>query len=235
MPTYNITAAVSLNASGVSHPGYDWKIYVPEGPYGSPAEVLIADSNTTPVHWTVGGTPGSGYLDLTVDYALHYNVQYDVKYYESDGYGTYNEYVGTFPDWYMWAQYSSQSVSLSMTAGSTQSVSITYQNQGQAFWNTQAEDGTYYVFLYSQSTAGNTRWGMDSVALPNIVGPWEYVTFTWTITAPATPGTYKFKWRPVLANVGEFGQYSIEVDIVVSAAPAAGRRGRFLAAALLAK
>jgi len=112
----------------------------------------------------------------------------------------------------------SQSVPTSLNAGQSTTVSVTMKNTGTTTW-TQA--GGYK--LGTQNPQDNTLWtgatriylsGSDSIA-PN-----QSKTFTFTITAPTTPGTYNFQWRMVQEGVQWFGAYSTNVSIQVISAPA---------------
>jgi hypothetical protein len=47
------------------------------------------------------------------------------------------------------------------------------------------------------------------------VAPGQQKTFTWTVQAPATAGTYNFQWRMVQDGVTWFGNMSANVAVVV--------------------
>ena len=97
----------------------------------------------------------------------------------------------------------SQLVPLLMTAGQAYNVSVTMGNTGLSTW---AADGSYQ--LVSQNPAGNGTWNPspsgsqnDSISSPvtAVGGTNTDVTFTFTVTAPSTPGTYNFQWQ--MANL----------------------------------
>ncbi|HLL75102.1 MAG TPA: NBR1-Ig-like domain-containing protein [Pyrinomonadaceae bacterium] len=110
-----------------------------------------------------------------------------------------------------------QSVPDWMTAGRPYSVSVTMRNTGANTW-TQA--GNYR--LGSQNPQDNGTWGSPRAALPAATISGAEATFTFTVTAPATPGTYDFQWRVVQDGVEWFGDYSANVPVTVLAAQSGG-------------
>jgi len=48
------------------------------------------------------------------------------------------------------------------------------------------------------------------------VGPGQSKTFTWTVTAPSSPGTYNFQWRMVQEFVQWFGATTPNVAVTVT-------------------
>ncbi|MCX8091420.1 MAG: PA14 domain-containing protein, partial [Verrucomicrobiae bacterium] len=94
------------------------------------------------------------------------------------------------------------SVPSTVAPGQTFTASITMRNSGTKPWTS---DGTPHR-LGSQNPQDNTRWGLSRVGLPTSpVNPGQNVTFTFTATAPTTPGTYPFDWRMVEDGVEWFG------------------------------
>jgi uncharacterized membrane protein len=95
-----------------------------------------------------------------------------------------------------------QTVPSTMTAGQSHDVSVTMQNTGSSTWTAA---GAYR--LGSVNPSNNLTWGMSRVYLSGNDGiaPGQQKTFTWTITAPTTPGTYNFQWRMVQEGVAWFG------------------------------
>jgi RHS repeat-associated protein len=98
----------------------------------------------------------------------------------------------------------SQAVPQTMLAGHQYAVSLTFKNTGSNTW----------------PLGGNHLLGRAVV--PTSVAPNGEVTFNFTVTAPATPGTYNFQWRMVQEYVEWFGDYSTNLSITVNAAPANG-------------
>jgi subtilisin family serine protease len=120
------------------------------------------------------------------------------------------------------AQFVSQSVPTSMETGGTYSASIVLRNVGTTTWTREEQ-----YRLGSQNEANNTTWGnvldvgngytVSRIELPTSVAPGQEVTLNFTITAPATPGTYNFQWRIVREWVEWFGDYTPNVAITVNA------------------
>lgn len=109
------------------------------------------------------------------------------------------------------AQFVSQSVPASLNTGQGAVVSVVMNNNGSTTWL----PGTYS--LGSRNPAGSTTWGMSSVALASSVAPGGNATFSFTITAPATAGTYNFQWQ-MQKGATSFGALSTNVAVTVSAA-----------------
>jgi hypothetical protein len=111
------------------------------------------------------------------------------------------------------AQFLSQSgVPARMSPGSAATVSITMRNLGTNSWTAAAN-----YRLGSQDPQDNTTWGLGRVdlAASDSIGQDVNKTFTFTIRAPATAGTYGFQWRMVQEAVTWFGDFSPAVNIVV--------------------
>jgi uncharacterized membrane protein len=107
------------------------------------------------------------------------------------------------------ASFVSQNVpSTTMVAGRTQEVSITMTNNGTKDWKTSTN--------HKLGAVGN-GWGMTRVPLniDEVIEPGEERTFTFTIKAPTTPGTYNFQYRMVQEGVSWFGAKSVLIPIKV--------------------
>ncbi|MFZ4508127.1 MAG: S8 family serine peptidase [Fimbriimonas sp.] len=109
----------------------------------------------------------------------------------------------------------SQSVPTTMVAGQTYSVSVTFQNTGT---NTWVGSGSNAYGMRTQNPLENTAFGTSAVWLPSAVtvAPGASRTFTFNVTAPATPGTYNFQWRMRQAGIAYFGQFSTNRVITVT-------------------
>jgi Ig-like domain-containing protein len=116
------------------------------------------------------------------------------------------------------AQFVSQSVPAQMTAGTQVQVSVTMKNTGVNTWT----EALGYR-LASRNPPDNVTWGVGRVLL----GPTESIasnqqkTFTFTVTAPSTPGNYNFQWQMIREGVGSFGALStnVVVNVVAPAIP----------------
>jgi hypothetical protein len=112
------------------------------------------------------------------------------------------------------ASFVSQSVPTSMSAGQTYSVSVTMRNSGTSTWTAA---GGYR--LGSQNPQDNRTWGLHRthLASADAIVPGQSKTFAFSVTAPATAGTYNFQWRMVREYVMWFGAYSSNVGVNVTA------------------
>src|SRR6185295_16046578 len=83
------------------------------------------------------------------------------------------------------AQFVSQSVPATMTAGQTYTVSVSMKNTGTNPWS----EATLHR-LGSENPRDNSTWGMGRVLLASgeTIAPGATKTFTWTVSAPSTPG-----------------------------------------------
>jgi hypothetical protein len=119
------------------------------------------------------------------------------------------------------AQFISQNISQTMTAGQTYSVSVTMKNTGTAAWT---ETDKYR--LGSQNPQDNWVWreGRVYLAAGESVSPGQTKTFTFSVKAPATPGAYNFRWQMVRDGVEWFGEKTSNVAVsVVRAVCVAGQ------------
>lgn len=112
------------------------------------------------------------------------------------------------------AAVTSQTIPLLMTAGTTQSFSITMQNDGGTAWT-----GSGFQ-LYSTNSPV-TLWGAGAVQ--HALGSMETVAvgasrvFTFNVTAPAAAGTYTSSWRMRQSpGIGFFGATASTPNIVVT-------------------
>jgi N-acetylneuraminic acid mutarotase len=108
-----------------------------------------------------------------------------------------------------------QSVPGLMAEGQQYQVSVTMRNVGDTTWTPEQA-----YLLGSQNPQDNTTWGLNRVGLPGPVAPGQQVTFQFTATAPANPGTYDFAWRMVQEGVQWFGDFTPDVPVVVQVGPA---------------
>lgn len=116
------------------------------------------------------------------------------------------------------ATFVSQTAPTSMTVGQSSSVSVTMRNSGTTTWAA----GTYK--LASQNPAGNSTWGLNQVALASPVAPGGQATFTFSVTAPATAGTYNFQWR-LQNGATYFGSASTNLAVSVTSTGGGGGGG----------
>lgn len=118
------------------------------------------------------------------------------------------------------ATFLTQVVPTRLTRGQTATVRIAMKNTGTSTWEWIAGGSTKY-HLGSQNPQGNKTWGINFIDVPSMVrvAPGQRHDFSFTITAPATAGTYNFQWRMIFQRLGiwrAFGQASPNVAITVN-------------------
>ena len=110
------------------------------------------------------------------------------------------------------AAFVSQTVPATMTAGQTYTVTVRMRNTGTSTWAAGYSLG-------SQNPENNTTWDVDGrIPPPSDIAPNQEAVFSWTVTAPATAGTYNFQWRMRQSGVEWFGATTPNVAVVVSTA-----------------
>jgi hypothetical protein len=111
------------------------------------------------------------------------------------------------------ATFVSHSVPTSMVAGQQYSVSVTMRNTGGTTWTPSG-----FYRLGAVNWYDNVTWGMNRVAMASgeSIAPNQTKTFTWTVTAPSSAGTYNFQWRMVQDGVMWFGPMSTNAAVTVT-------------------
>ncbi|AVR98215.1 NBR1-Ig-like domain-containing protein [Pseudoduganella armeniaca] len=110
------------------------------------------------------------------------------------------------------AQFVSQSVPTSMTAGKTYNVSVTIKNSGTTTWTTAAKHN-----LGSVNPQDNFVWTKSNrIPLPSNIAPGQQAVFAFAVTAPAANGTYNFQWAMVQDFVEWFGPATPNVAVTIS-------------------
>jgi len=101
-----------------------------------------------------------------------------------------------------------------LATGQGVTASVTLRNIGTATWT----DASGHR-LGAQNPQDNGTWGLSRVNLTSAesIAPGESKTFTFSITAPGTPGIYNFQWRMLQESVEWFGDFSSYVPITVGA------------------
>jgi hypothetical protein len=99
------------------------------------------------------------------------------------------------------AQFISQSVPVTMNAGTQHTVTIRMKNTGSSTWS----DSTQHR-LGSQNPRDNLTWGTGRVGIgATPVPPGQEKTFQFTVKAPTAPGIYNFQWQMLRESVEWFG------------------------------
>ena len=88
------------------------------------------------------------------------------------------------------AAMTSQTVPSQMITGLSYNLAIRMQNTGNTTW---PANSTYV--LAAQNPANNTVWRATPVTLPTSVAPGDSYTFTFSVKAPTTAGTYNLQWQ----------------------------------------
>lgn len=103
----------------------------------------------------------------------------------------------------------------SLMRNQTASVTITLKNTGTTTWPANS--------AYNLGHANDAMtWGTHRRSLGSAVAPGETVSFVFTITAPATVGTYEFRWQMVQDGVEWFGEQTPAGVITVKAVGSGG-------------
>lgn len=99
-----------------------------------------------------------------------------------------------------------------MTADSSYSVNVIMKNTGTSAWT---DAGLFH--LASQNPQDNIvcKVGRTYLGSTGSVNPGQTKTFIFTVTAPATPGTYNFQWWMVKELVERFGDFTTNVSVSV--------------------
>jgi hypothetical protein len=110
-----------------------------------------------------------------------------------------------------------------MSPGQTANVAVTMKNPDYqccsnygipAVWNPPSSDPNPFR-LGSQNPQDNNNWGFNRVDLTDIVVQGQAHTFSFSITAPTTAGTYNFQWRMVQEGVRWFGDSTPNLQVSV--------------------
>jgi hypothetical protein len=115
------------------------------------------------------------------------------------------------------AQFVSQNVPSSVTAGQSFNFQMSWINTGSEVWSELAG-----IRVGSQNPPNNTTWGGNRIVLPSglSVAPGQQLNITVTAFAPSTPGSYNFQWQMVKDQAGQslfFGSLSPNIVINVTA------------------
>lgn len=107
------------------------------------------------------------------------------------------------------AQFVSQSVPSTIGVGETATATVTMKNTGTTLWTREQ----YYRL---GAPLNSTTWGFGRVQLDvgETVYPGQNKSFSFTITAPSTAGSYDFQWRMLEEAVQWFGDSSPQLAIV---------------------
>ncbi|WP_408001807.1 NBR1-Ig-like domain-containing protein [Massilia sp. SM-13] len=108
----------------------------------------------------------------------------------------------------------SSNIPASMVAGTTNQISLTFKNTGSTTWT---PGSTYLGLPYA---ADQTAWpGTQTPTVAVAVPPGATHTFTFSVVAPASPGSYPLRWSVFESGVEWFGQVSNHLVQVATPPP----------------
>ena len=166
------------------------------------------DSGTSSahLHFSFGVTYGSG--------AWQWNSTPPEPMSGATGFANWQYHTGSCPPQPRASQIISYTIPTTMITGQQYQVSVTMKNIGTLSWSKASE------FKLGDWPNQNT-WTTTRAYLSDneVIAPEQTKTFTFTVTAPAAPGTYNFQWRMLQENVTWFGPET-NVNISVQARPA---------------
>ena len=167
--------------------------------------------NVYPMIWILNdfspeGIPGSTDPNSTQHFFGLYRLNYTLK---PSGVVFRDQFTGT--QLINNAKFVSASHPEIMNCSETASVSITYNDTGDTYWNASRD-----YRLGSQQPHDNQIWGMGRVYMnpSTTIYPGEEYTFEFNITAPSVPGKYSFSWRMLREHVEWFGdEYDSSIKV----------------------
>src|SRR5262249_22938876 len=113
------------------------------------------------------------------------------------------------------AAFVSQSVPQTMTPGQNYSVAVTMKNTGTQSWSSASG------IVLSVVPFGSSTWNTTQVSLTKFVGSGSTFSFTFSVRAPSTSGTYPFQWQGRMPG-GYIGQPSTAVQVQVGSGGGGG-------------
>jgi hypothetical protein len=116
------------------------------------------------------------------------------------------------------AQLVASNLPTSMETGQTITVRLTFKNTGLSTW-TEAAQYRLAAANDQDAFAGPRQF----LAPGESIAPGQRVTFSFTMTAPPSPGTYHTQWQMLKEGVARFGDIAAQ-DVVVAQAPPAAER-----------
>lgn len=154
-----------------------------------------------------------------VELAFHDKCDKDALYLKDDFFrsvamwGMYKgvcSYFGTSPTWDKYScEFVSDTIPTAMTAGQSYNVSITFRNRGVLWRESRA-------FRLGAVGDSDPFTGTTRRTISGDVRPGNSYTFSFTMTAPATPGSYVTDWRMVRDGVAWFGPTRTKTVTVTS-------------------
>lgn len=110
------------------------------------------------------------------------------------------------------ADWLSDTVPHTWTAGATQTVSVTVQNDGGRVWNAAGTDPVQLGYKWVSDSTGNIFPGPNKTSLPYDVQPGQTVTLSIAVTAPVYPTNYTMTLDLYKQNEFTFAQKGVAPD-----------------------
>jgi hypothetical protein len=112
------------------------------------------------------------------------------------------------------ALFESQTVPTTMTRGQSYTVTVKMRNNGTTSWTPARA-----IKLGPQNPQDNLTWLASkrvTLTTGESINPGQSKTFTFTIKAPSTAGTYNFQWKMLQEGIRWFGAPSTNVSVTVN-------------------
>ena len=145
---------------------------------------------------------------ILIELAFHDNCSRDAAYLRDNFFrsvaewGLYKgicEYFGQSPTWDKYSdEYVSDTIPSTMNPGQSYNVSVTFRNRGVVWSEARA-------FRLGANGDSDPFTATTRHTISGEVRPGNTYTFSFTLTAPATPGTYTTDWRMVRDSYAWFG------------------------------
>ena len=178
---------------------------VSNAPAATVGESVTVPEGATAATFSIA-THNAGYAPLTSTITASYNSSGKMASLTVNP-GNYSSFIG-------------QAVPASMVCGQTYAVSIQFKNTGTTTW-----DAAHYYKLQSRNPIDNLIWSTKRLGLANApVAPGQIGTFSGSVIAPGSAGTYNFQWECIQdGQYIPFGPLSTNLTITTTQAADAAR------------
>lgn len=179
------------------------------------ANTVIAQGGSAALPTNIGpGATGGVNVPFTVPSIGNYIVRWDLQ----NGSTWWNPLYGTpvreqyfrGADWS--ADWVSDNVPISWTAGETKMISVTVANDGGRVWNATGAGPVQLGYKWVSNATGNTFPGANRVSLPSDVQPGQTITLQIPVTAPVYPTNYTMSLDLYKQNEFAFADKGIADD-----------------------
>ena len=179
------------------------------------ATVVVPQGGTGTIGSDIApGSQGGVNVPLTVPAIGNYIVRWDLQTastWWNPIYGTpVREQYFRGADWS--ADWVTDNVPISWTAGETKMITATVSNDGGRVWNATGPGPVQLGYKWVSNATGNTFPGVNKVSLPNDVQPGQTVTLQIPVTAPVYPTNYTMSLDLYKQNEFAFSDKGIADD-----------------------